>query len=387
MKMGRYARMGAQALMMVIVMLVMASCNNGGGTVIMPSGNPPVEDTVRLRIAAMGDLQIGLNQPANASTANIPQLRQTLSDISTSFPDAQLIVIDGDIVMNLAHDNGETLRTELDAWQQVYAGLPTAGKIPLLPVPGNHEMDYHIGVSGAEAPNPGASSEWLAWIARNGYGFAAGNGPTPAGANPDSLVSDESRLTYSFNKGGTHVVIINTDTISTRTDPTTGLPLAGWIPVNWIENDIISAQLDPAIEAIILVGHRPVVMPAFSSETDGILNRLPDMLADRLERVMRENSKVKLYIASHCHAWDAMRLGGAGGTWQVVMGNGGAKIESRWEPAGGVYFGYSVVDVYGSGKVVVTDMGRALPPPPQAYYEDTPVAPGPATARGTLLVE
>ncbi|MFH0800992.1 MAG: metallophosphoesterase [bacterium] len=344
-------------------------------------------DPIKFRFAILGDIQVAEIESGYPSCTNVPQLRQTIIDINNSNPRSQFIFINGDIVTNLVNDNGEALRAQLSAWQDVYNGLPVLNKIQLLPIAGNHESNFKDLRLDAEAPNPGAINEWLNWFAQNGYNFVSGNGPTPTRPNPDSIVRDESNLTYSFNIRNIHFVVINTDTLNTNTDPTTGMVLAGWIPINWIENDVRNAQLNPAISTIILVGHKPIEAPSYSAESDNtMLNTSQHPLADRLSSLMSANNKVKLYLACHCHSWDAIKLNNGNGIWEVIVGNGGAHIEESWAPQGGAYFGYSIIDIYRSGKIVLSDFGRALPPPPQKFYEDSPVPPEPATLRQELVI-
>ena len=376
-------------LILSITLFFAAGCGDGSSDTGTGAGDNS-GDGLKLRFAALGDTQMGTDwlgmQATNPSSTNIPQFRQTIIDINSTSPESQIIFLTGDIVLNFAKDNGETLKGQLNAWQDVYANLPFTKKSQLLPLPGNHESDFEdVGVN-AQAPNPGAINEWLTWFVLNGYDVYAGNGPTPSGANPDSLARDESKLTYSFNRNDIHFIVINTDTLTTKTDATTGLVLAGWIPVNWIEEDIRKAQLNPSISTIIAVGHRPIEMPAYTSEDAGIINTTEFPLASRLSLVMRENSKVKLYLVSHCHSWDATKLNNGAGVWQVIAGNGGAPVEQNWNPTGGVYYGYSIFDIFESGKIVVHNYGRDLPPSPQKFYEGTPVPPAPATLRGDLVI-
>lgn len=375
------------ALILLSASFIVTGCGPGSSS---NSGINPASgsgDAVKFSFAALGDTQIGKVIETDPSTTNIPQLRQTITDINKTASGSMFIVIIGDIVRNLAQDDGDTLKAQLEAWQDLFKALPFKSRIPILPIAGNHESNFEVlDPVKTEAPNPGAISEWLAWFVHNKYDFGAGNGPTTTGDNPDCLVRDESKLTYSFNRGGIHFVVINTDTLCTNTDATTGFPLAGWIAINWIENDLAQAQLDPSISTIILAGHKPVEMPPFSSEDDGIINTPQYPLADRLSSAMSNADKVKLYLACHCHAWDAIKLNNGNGVWQVIAGNGGAPIDKEWNPDGGVYYGYSLIDIHDSGKIVLSNYGRDLPPPPQEFYEDTPVAPKPATLRNELVI-
>ncbi|MBU0731332.1 metallophosphoesterase [Patescibacteria group bacterium] len=355
----------------------------------------PVEtaDDIKLRVAVFGDNRIGYEEwlktkDANPSSANLPQLDQNLKDISQAEPKADLVVFLGDMVMNQVQDNGETLKIQLDAWQEHYQSLSVAGDMNLLPVPGNHELNFYDTDTGTEAPNPGAIDAWLAWFKQNSYDKYAGNGPTPTGDNPDDLVRDESDLTYSFNIGDVHFLIINTDTLNTKTDAKTGLVMERWIPINWVKDDLEKAQADPAISAIIVMGHRPARSETRTAEyaETAILDTPAHPFDKMLMEAMKENDKVRAYIASHLHTWSASRLEKGKGTWQVVSGNAGAELDGDWHPQGGPYFGYCLLDIYQDGKVVLRSYGRPLPPDSQKIYEDTPVAPEPATLRQEIIL-
>jgi hypothetical protein len=164
--------------------------------------------------------------------------------------------------------------------------------------------------------------------------------------------------------------------------------MQGWIPINWIEEDIRRAQLIDNISTIIVIAHRPIETPyPETTERSVILNSEAYPFGERLARVMRENYKVRLFLASHLHRWDSARLERGAGVLQVVVGNGGSHIDTDWEPQGGVYYGYDIISVYRSGKIVIEDFGRELPPPPQKFYEGEPVPPLPATLRNTVIID
>jgi len=74
------------------------------------------------------------------SSANLPQLRQSLNDISQLQPRPSSLFFMGDLVVNLADDNGKTLKKQLDAWTELFNASPLTGKVTLIPLPGNHEM-------------------------------------------------------------------------------------------------------------------------------------------------------------------------------------------------------------------------------------------------------
>ena len=190
-----------------------------------------------------------------------------------------------------------------------------------------------------------------------------------------------------LNIGQIHFVLINTDTLTDKADPKTGLIYAGWIPINWIEEDIKKAQDDPSISHIIVMGHKFIENSHYMEyRGEPIVNTEEYPLRDRLIEIMEENSKVRCYVACHAHLSDTFRLKEGNSVWQIISGNGGAPLIKSWQPEGGPYYGYAFIDVYESGKIIVKDYGRPLPPPPQKFYEDSPVAPEPATLRKTTVI-
>ncbi|MHB9099346.1 MAG: metallophosphoesterase family protein, partial [Syntrophales bacterium] len=295
----------------------------------------------------------------------------------------------GDLVINEAEDNGATLAGQLDAWEAAFKVMPGADRSALLPVAGNHELNTYSMARKAQAPNPSMYDAWLAWTLRNGHEPPVANGPGPSGANPDMLVRDESRMSFSFNIRSVHVVVLNTDSLSTQIDSSVGLPVPGWIPINWVEADLLAAQADLLVSAIVVMGHRPIEgMPgAGYNPGNSIHNDAAFPLADRLAEVMRENDKARLYIASHMHATDLRRIEGGKGVWQFISGNGGAPFEGDWKPPGGPYFWFAVVNFYPGGEVGVVLYRRPPPSSPQKFYEDTPVPPPPATPDPEIILD
>ena len=72
------------------------------------------------------------------------------------------------------------------------------------------------------------------------------------------------------------------------------------------------------------------------------------------------------------------RLDESPGVWQVVAGNAGSQLNSKWDPPGGTYFGFSQIKVYASGKVGLINHRR--PTSPAGHFEG-PGTPGPRPAR------
>jgi|WetSurMetagenome_2_1015567.scaffolds.fasta_scaffold00042_21 hypothetical protein len=367
----------------LLLALILSSCSG-----ITQNVNDPVVKS----FIAMGDLQIDSAQSVqvNPSATNIPQLQQSVADIAAlpHKPDYSFIL--GDLVKGEKFDQGQALQAQLNAWMKVFQSIPGSAGINVIPLPGNHEMDYKDEAAKDEAPLPSSYLVWNNWVESNHFFPFAANGPKPEEANPDKLVQDESRYTFSFDWGAVHIVVINTDTLSTVTNPATGLIYYGWIPINWIAADLAAAQANPAISAILLMGHRPIEAPDFVASTlygHTILSVNQYQLASDLATLLQQTPKVKAYLCSHSHSFSAARLKGAPRVWQIVTGNGGAKLDKSWTPKGGPYFGFSEVRLHRSGRLSVANYGRQVPPLPQAFYEGTPIAPAPATLREVIELD
>ena len=190
-------------------------------------------------------------------------------------------------------------------------------------------------------------------------------------------------MTYSFDIGDVHFVVINTDTLTTNIDNDTKAPHIGWVPYSWIEQDIRKAQADPKLSAIFVIGHKPI-MDHPKAEEKAILNTKKHPLGDQLQALFQANNKVRAYLCAHEHLWDCSQLKHAPKVWQVIAGNAGSKLNSKWDPTGGTFFGFSQINIYASGKVGLVNYRRPTPRPPQKYFEGAPVFTGgcPASAGG-----
>jgi hypothetical protein len=326
------------------------------------------------------------------SSANLPQLGQTFQDIAQLQPQPSFLFFTGDLVVNLEADDGKTLKKQLEAWTELYKASPVAGKLTLIPLPGNHEMLEKVHEDKddddkVEVPNPATDAPWLKWLRESGLDHFArvANGPTNASPNPDQLVDDQSAMTYSFDVGDIHFVVINTDTLNSVINKDTGAPFIGWVPYHWIEQDVRSAQANPQVSAILLIGHKPIIKHP-KAEEDAILNTSKHPLGDNLLALFRANDKVRAYLCAHEHLWDASRLEKAPHVWQVIAGNAGSQLSSKWKPPGGTFFGFSKINIYASGKIGLVGYQRPTPAPPQKYFEGTPAAPAAAQPQPEIVL-
>jgi len=175
------------------------------------------------------------------------------------------------------------------------------------------------------------------------------NGPKATGLVPgtDSLVTDQSRLTYSFNYKNDHFVIINTDPAG-----------RDWqVPYHWIGNDVQTARNNCA-RHIFAFGHKPAY-PSSITPTDGL--NMYYISRDNLWESL-ENNRCEAMFSAHNHVWDHSQPN-LQSTWQVVAGNGGSPPNSGWTPDNKPpYYGYTLVNIYTNGEVIVESMGRDVDP-------------------------
>jgi len=380
-------RVSILIVLFLTVILFLNSCQ-GSKTTTQESPNP---GNVLFSFVYMGDNQIGepgwiATHDTNPSSANIPQLRQNIIDSANLSPEPAFVLLAGDIVFNFASDIGQTLTNQLNAWDLVYAAIPGSGDINFIPFIGNHESNTDSISLDAEYPVLAFSTVFIQWLSNNGYDRYAGNGPTIVGENSDKLVRDESKLTYSFDYLNNHFIIMNTDTETTVINPATNKSYAGWIPVNWVVNDIETAQANPNISNIILMGHRPISSPTGTS--DEIINTSQYPFGAMLLTAIEENRKVRVYLTSHVHAYYYEKLATNNNRWEFISGNAGAPLQESgpayWK--GDPCFGFLLVKVYANGNIGITNYRRAVPQLPQQPYEDTPVAPVPATPEQEIIL-
>ena len=348
-----------------------------------PDGGPAPDDASGANALAASFVFVGCNRlqkadwdtATNPSSANLPQLQQTFADVTALPVTPRLFFFTGDLVLALKQAT-TNLASQLDAWAQVYKGDPIAAKVPVVPLVGNHEMLYKDTASGLEFSNGPSDAVWTQWLTVQGFSSRAGNGPTTAPPNADALQDDESMLSYSFDDGGIHYVVLNTDTWTTTADSTTQSTQIGWIALHWLTSDLASAQANPNVSSIFVFGHKPIVSPSGGTGGDSAIS--PDLVPS-LESLLDGTPKVKGYLCAHAHEWDARKLPGSRGVYQVVAGNGGSQLESGWNVST-PYYGFTEARVYESGRVGIVSYQRAVPNP----YNATPAAPAVAVAELTI---
>ena len=70
----------------------------------------------------------------------------------------------------------------------------------------------------------------------------------------------------------------------------------------------------------------------------------------------------------------------------MIAGNAGSKLNRKWDPPEGTFFGFSQINVYASGKVGLVNYQRPTPKPPQKYFERAAVSPAVAQPQPEIIL-
>lgn len=326
-----------------------------------------VEDPLVHRFSFIGCNRVGfeVDVAKNPSTANIEQLKNTFREFARNEPRPSHLFFVGDLI--LGYTGYLSCVDQLEAWKHLYESSELArSSIRLVPIVGNHEV--LLSVQNAQKqwsdyPNPPAVLAWndvmeplLHWR----------DGPTNSAPNKDSLTMDQSTLSFTVRHENLLFIILNTDTF---VDNTT----IGDIPLHWLEEKLKEGEGDETVDHIFVLGHKPLLKP----DMDAWIVREEERGPAR--RLLAESSKVRAFLTSHYHFWDCREM--PEGVPQVIAGNGGSPLKGPFTDPEVGYFGYSVVNIYRSGRIEVESWGRPVPDP---YSSREPQPP--ATLRETRVL-
>ncbi|MEI6881768.1 MAG: metallophosphoesterase, partial [Bacteroidota bacterium] len=295
----------------------------------------------------------------NPSTANIYQINRVFTEVAQMSPLPKYIFFTGDIVLGYENDTVK-LASQLTNWLAIYNAHPIKNtSVQLVVIPGNHETQDKANGKKSFV----AAERTFVRIMQN-Y-ILGSNGPSITGltAGTDSLTTDQSKLTYSFDYNNDHFVVINTDPVGRD----------GRASYKWIGSDIASARAR-GVRHIFGLGHKPAFTGHFKSTPDGLEN-FP-IQRDSLWNIF-ENNQVDAFITAHVHVSDTV-IKNAGKTTQIIAGNGGSLVETTFIDSPYAYFGYVVVNVYKNDSVNVKNMGRdnaAFPMTATNYQDPAPTKP------------
>jgi hypothetical protein len=280
----------------------------------------------------------------NPGTINRYHLKRLFTEVAAMKPLPEYLFINGDLVTGYTGNDTVRLARELKGWIEVYKESPLAATpVKVVTVAGNHEIVEKV--NGRKLSS--AANERTFVRVMHDY-ILGDNGPVATGKvkGTDSLMSDESRLTYSFDFGGDHFVVFNTDPGGRE----------NILPWRWLKKNLQTAR-ENGSRHVFLFGHKPPFPSHYDSESgleQCIANR------DSLWAVI-EKYNCDVYFGSHYHLWDTLQVH-KGKTWEIICGNSGAPMGKDWTPS---YYGYTLVNV--SDKVGITSMGHDVD---KAHYMD-----------------
>lgn len=379
-------------LLVGVVVLGCSSCRES--TPASGGAAAKIEDEVEFSFVVVGCNQVGW--PASregrlligSSTANEPQLEQTLRDVAALPRRPEYFFLVGDLVRN--ETSGEVLAGQLEAWQRLWSASPLAASaVRLVPIPGNHELNRAVQSSAEnwyEVPDPDAAAVWRTWVDSRGGPHPTDTGPTVASHGADLLVGSGGSLSWWFDaedaRGGSiRFVVLDTDSRSTAMPPdeclqeppdavefegrrvpgTRGLMVPGWTPVSWLDETLEASETS---SRIFVLGHKPILWPedadpaSFDSDGNGsIFNCGEHRLAASMCELLGERESIVAYLCAHRHRWSYATI--AGGVRQLIAGNGGSLLDEGVPQE----FGFTVIELWRSGRVTATSWTRPAPTP------------------------
>jgi hypothetical protein len=350
-------------------------------------GNDDDHDSTVLSFATVGDSR---QDPTSPDATTLPlsgqdaywlQNSKAWSRIMSSVQKqhAKLLVFNGDMIMGYGNTvlptssqntsiagilGSDLVRTyrEYAFWRGMIAPLMEAGTY-VVPVPGNHEVQYKAGGKKANADNENAWRANMGDLILDTNRFNALFGETPANAVTgdtrvagDNITTDQSKLTYSFDFHGSHFAIVNTD-------PTNNDAHA---PALWLAQDLAAAKARGNTHFFVF-GHKPAFTYYYGkAPTSPLPTAASGLDNDTTARnafwaVIEQYGAT--YFCGHEHIYNFSQPTAAtgGSAWQILVGSGGSPFEAK--PTDTTinvtdrYYAWAKVDVRKSGKVKITGYG------------------------------
>jgi len=142
--------------------------------------------------------------------------------------------------------------------------------------------------------------------------------PTNPGV-ADGITTSQSQLSYSFDVGLSHFVVINTDAVGKD----------GYAPTNWLEDDLTQADAR-GVKRIFVFGHKPATYYEFvgtpaAKSTDSLNNN--NTVAAQAFWTVIDNHKAT-YFCGHEHAYNVSQPFGKT-AYQVMVGTGGSPFDAQ----------------------------------------------------------
>lgn len=359
-----------------------------------PSAATQRNDPVVLRVSTVGDSRQDLELAATAQDRlwlqNSRALARILKEIGQARP--HMLFFNGDMIMGYGNA-GPVASTDVDTvlasglvrhhvqyafWRGMIAPLMEQGTY-VIPVAGNHEVQCRSSAATACADASGQDLKGRRGgknaIAANEAAWRANMGDLivdaprlqaalPAGlalqhidvndhAALDQLASPQHQLSYSFDIGQHHFVVINTD----PADADSTAPSA------WLAKDLSDARARGA-RRIFVFGHKPAFSYDFAGN-HGRANGLDMVPAARDAFWALLEQYRATYFCGHQHVFNMRQPikpnGQRSKVWQVIVGSGGSPFDVTADADGRQpfdrFYAWAQVQVHRSGKVDIDVFG------------------------------
>ena len=277
-----------------------------------------------------------------------------------------LLFFNGDMIMgygdaNVASDK-LAFYQQYGFWRGMVAGA-LENHLYVIPVPGNHETQCKACGKVALPQNENAWRANMGDLILDTARFQNQFGVTPTNINVadnsslDGLSSNQSQLSFSFDVGTSHFVVINTD--ATGAD--------AHAPTQFLAADLAAAA-GRGIKNYFVFGHKPAFTYYYGADPNNPLPTSPSGLdnfvsaRDQFWQTIEQYRAI--YFCGHEHIFHINKpLGYTDAhSWQVMVGSGGSPFEAlpgvaTINPQTDRDYAWVSVNVHQSGKVTMTAYG------------------------------
>lgn len=243
-------------------------------------------------------------------------------------------------------------------WRGIVSTMMETGTY-VVPVPGNHETQCKACGKTAQVENENAWRANMGDLIFDNPRFQTLFGTVPSyefsgNGGLDSLPTDQSQLSYSFDFGNSHFAVINTDPVGADAHA----------PSNWLAKDLGDA-VARGQKHLFVFGHKPAYTYYYGTNLpvapSGLDNFIParDAFWDVIEQYGAT------YFCGHEHIFNLSqpRAATGGKAWQVLVGSGGSPFEDAdpatptVNPSTDRDYAWATVKIYQSGLVKITAYG------------------------------
>ncbi|MCF8337784.1 MAG: metallophosphoesterase [Bacteroidales bacterium] len=276
----------------------------------LAAGGAFTDKTRSLRIIQLTDIHL---QPENQAPEG---LRKTFAHIRQNYPNADLIINTGDVIMDALEEDRQRVQKQWDLWHEISSketGLPIENCI------GNHDI-----WGGGELTAPDYGKAW----AMKALGL--------------------SHRYRSFDRGNWHFIVLD----STQID-NSGQWYTAYLDqeqMNWLVEDLENTSRD---KSILVMSHIPILTSTvfFTGDSDSANSgswHFPKSWmhgdARRISELFENYQNVKIAVSGHMHMVDRVDFKG------VSYLCNGAVSGNWWKGAHyGFQPGYAVIDLFEDG--------------------------------------